>query len=173
MSLAITSCSARERRVSILPRNEYSESPIGRDSYRHIFVELLPEKLEDGILYVSMRYATAVHNCFCGCGREVVTPIHPTKWQLGFDGVKVSLFPSVGNWSLPCQSHYVLRGGRILCAESLSKEEINAVRARDLAAQSLYWEQGPATPSVSKEPAPAPEPVLSHWQVFLRWIGKR
>ena len=84
-----------------------------RASYRHAFVDTLPEKLEEGVLYVSGQYATSAHNCFCGCGREVVTPIHPTKWQLKFDGIHVSLFPSIGSWSLPCQSHYWIKNDRI------------------------------------------------------------
>jgi hypothetical protein len=43
------------------------------------FVEFIPDKLEDGILYVSMHYATAVHLCLCGCGKEVVEqpPLKP------------------------------------------------------------------------------------------------
>ena len=49
------------------------------------FVQAIPEKLEDGTLYVSMDYATVVHKCCCGCGREVVTPLSPTDWKLTFD----------------------------------------------------------------------------------------
>jgi hypothetical protein len=80
----------------------------------HRFVELLPDKLDPGILYVSMQYATASHKCCCGCGRDVVTPISPTDWQLMFDGRSVSLKPSIGNWSYPCRSHYWIKSNRVV-----------------------------------------------------------
>jgi Family of unknown function (DUF6527) len=81
---------------------------------QHRFVEFLPEKLEAGTLYISMQYATASHKCCCGCGRDVVTPISPTDWQLMFDGKTISLKPSIGNWSYPCRSHYWIKGNRVV-----------------------------------------------------------
>jgi hypothetical protein len=42
----------------------------------------------------------------CGCGKKVVLPLHPTHGKLTYDGETVSLSPSVGNWSFPCESHY-------------------------------------------------------------------
>ena len=81
---------------------------------KHRFVEFVPEKLEPGTLYISMEYATASHKCCCGCGRDVVTPISPTDWQLTFDGRTVSLQPSIGNWSYPCRSHYWIKGDRVV-----------------------------------------------------------
>ncbi len=44
---------------------------------RHEFVGLAPKMLEEGVLYVSVEYGRAVHNCFCGCGVEVATPFSP------------------------------------------------------------------------------------------------
>jgi hypothetical protein len=38
------------------------------------FVEFIPEQLEDGVLYISHRYGTALHLCCCGCCSEVVKP---------------------------------------------------------------------------------------------------
>ena len=73
---------------------------------KHEFVEFVPERLVDDTLYVSISYATAAHRCCCGCGREVVTPLSPTDWQLTFDGETVSLYPSIGNWNFACRSHY-------------------------------------------------------------------
>ena len=80
----------------------------------HRFVEHIPEHLEPGVLYVSMKYATAAHSCCCGCGEEVVTPFTPTDWQMIFDRETVSLWPSVGNWQLRCRSHYVIERGRAI-----------------------------------------------------------
>lgn len=80
--------------------------------FRHEFVRCMPEQLEDHTVYVSIELATAVHKCLCGCGQQVVRPLSPTDWQLIFDGETVSLYPSVGSWNLPCQSHYTLRRGK-------------------------------------------------------------
>jgi hypothetical protein len=73
----------------------------------HKFIEVIPEYLEDGILYISIEHCVAIHKCACGCGKEVVTPISPNRWKLIFDGETVSLNPSIGNWSFKCQSHYL------------------------------------------------------------------
>lgn len=59
----------------------------------HKFVKNIPEKLEDGIVYISTEYPTAIHKCCCGCGNEVVTPISPADWKLTFDGETISLYP--------------------------------------------------------------------------------
>jgi hypothetical protein len=98
---------------------------------RHEFVEFIPEVLEVGIIYVSIKYATAVHKCCCGCGSEVVTPISPAGWKLIFDGETVSLDPSIGNWSFSCQSHYWIHRNRVKWAPAWSKERIAAGRAFD------------------------------------------
>jgi Family of unknown function (DUF6527) len=80
---------------------------------KYEFVEYVPDELTEGMLYVSIPFATAVHKCCCGCGREVVTPLAPTGWSLTFDGKTVSLAPSIGNWSYPCQSHYWIRRNNV------------------------------------------------------------
>lgn len=77
------------------------------------FVEFIPDQLDDGVLYVSMPYGIVAHKCCCGCGNKVVTPLTPTDWQLVYDGQSVSLDPSIGNWSLPCRSHYWIDHGRV------------------------------------------------------------
>jgi len=91
----------------------------------HKFVEYIPEKKEEGILYISIKYCIAVHKCACGCGQEVVTPISPTDWQLYFDGETVSLSPSIGNWNFDCHSHYWIKKNCIIEATSLSKYKKN------------------------------------------------
>ena len=97
----------------------------------HEFVEFIPEQLQEGVLYVSMTYATAAHRCFCGCGREVVTPLSPTDWTLIYNGEAVSLWPSIGNWSFPCRSHYVIENNRVQWCAEMSQSAIEAGRARD------------------------------------------
>ena len=95
------------------------------------FLDIIPEQLDAGVLYISRRYATASHLCCCGCGLEVVTPLNPAKWRLTEDAGTVSLWPSIGNWSFPCRSHYWIVRNQIHRAEGMSAETIAAVKARD------------------------------------------
>lgn len=106
---------------------------------QHRFVEFIPDTLEDGVLYVSIAYATAAHRCCCGCGKEVVTPITPTDWQLTFDGESISLYPSIGNWSFPCQSHYWIKQNSLKWAARMTQEEIAAGRAYDRIAKRRHF----------------------------------
>lgn len=106
----------------------------------HEFVEHIPEVLQPGRIYVSVTYATAVHKCCCGCGHEVVTPLSPTDWTLIFDGRTVSLDPSIGNWSFPCQSHYWIRRNTVKWAPRWSADQVAANRAYDLKNKRQYFE---------------------------------
>ena len=94
------------------------------------FVESFPAQFEQGTLYVSAAYSSAAHLCACGCGTEVITPLSPAQWVLKFDG-KVSLWPSIGSWTLPCQSHYVIDRGQIVWARSFTQEQVARNRATD------------------------------------------
>jgi hypothetical protein len=105
---------------------------MSRQTHIHtVFVELIPERLEPGKLYISRRYFTAAHLCCCGCGLEVVTPLNPAKWQLTERKGTVSLYPSIGNWSFPCQSHYWITDGQVRWASAMSPDLIAAVKRRD------------------------------------------
>lgn len=97
----------------------------------HRFVASVPDQLEDGVIYVSIEFATVIHKCCCGCGKEVVTPLSPTDWRLVFDGQTISLYPSIGNWSFPCQSHYWIRNSGVEWAPKWSKKQIEAARKGD------------------------------------------
>lgn len=116
----------------------------------HEFVEYIPEVLRERTLYISIRFATAVHKCLCGCGSEVVTPLSPRDWKLVFDGETVSLDPSIGNWSFPCQSHYWIRRNKVVWARQWSKREIQAVRADERGEYANYFS---SAESGSKDPA--------------------
>jgi hypothetical protein len=87
-------------------------------SLKHKFIELIPERLEDDILYISIEHCVAIHKCACGCGKEVVTPISPDGWKMIFDGESVTLNPSIGNWNFECRSHYWVRNNQIVHARS-------------------------------------------------------
>lgn len=98
---------------------------------RHEFVEHVPAVLDEGVLYVSMAFAIVVHNCACGCGNEVVTPLSPTDWELTFNGDAISLYPSVGNWALECRSHYWIVRNQIRWAGDWTDEQIERAQSTD------------------------------------------
>jgi hypothetical protein len=97
---------------------------------RHVFVEYRPEKLEEGVVYVSIEFRTAVHHCCCGCGNLVVTPLSPVKWKLGFDGVSISLSPSIGNWGFPCRSHYWIKDNQVVWDDDWDDDRIERTRRK-------------------------------------------
>ena len=107
---------------------------------KHDFVEFIPDELADNTIYVSVKFATVAHRCCCGCGKEVVTPLSPSDWKLTFDGETISLVPSIGNWSFPCQSHYWIAHSRVRWAEQWSQEEIAAGRAKDAIEKDRYYD---------------------------------
>jgi len=131
-------------------------------SVRHQFVEFVPRQLEDGVLYISLAYNTAVHKCACGCGSKVTTPIGPTKWRVTYDGETVSLYPSIGNWSYACRSHYWITGNRVEWSPSWSQEEITAARARDREDRERFYRSGGGMGTTQTQGA-VPRPGLIEW----------
>ena len=143
-------------------------------SLRHVFVEFIPDVLEDGVIYVSISYATAAHRCCCGCGYEVVTPISPTDWSLVFDGQTVTLYPSIGNWSFSCQSHYWIRLKKVIWARRWSHGEILNSRRQDVLAKERYFNKV-ETPIAHSETANAENSkqgvqARSLWQKIKLWL---
>lgn len=96
----------------------------------HKFVKNIPEKLENGVIYISMEYSTAIHKCCCGCGDEVVTPFSPASWKLVFDGKTISLYPSIGNWSFECQSHYWIINNEVKWEPKWNRKKIERERQK-------------------------------------------
>jgi len=129
-----------------------------QDTLRLNDVETIPRALEEGVLYVSQKYKTAAHLCCCGCGNKVVTPLKPGSWRLEVQAGTPSLYPSVGNWSLPCQSHYVVRRGHVNWAKKFSLEKIQANREHDRILRDAYLAS--LTPSKSR----------SLWWRALHWL---
>ncbi len=103
------------------------------------FVINVPSTLREGVLYVSMPFATAIHVCACGCGSEIVTPFRPGQWRLVFDGT-ITIRPSIGNWSYPCRSHYFIDRNRVLWAPTWSDKEVarNRLGDTELRAKSAW-----------------------------------
>jgi len=103
-------------------------------------VKYIPEDedLKEKMLYISIPYGTAVHKCFCGCRRKVVTPLSPKQWQLTFDGMTVSLSPSIGSWQLPCKSHYFITNDEAIWVSGNERKDepeecINEIEEQEVA----------------------------------------
>jgi Family of unknown function (DUF6527) len=102
------------------------------------FVDSAPGILSDGVVYISDRFRTALHNCCCGCGRKVVTPLSPAGWSYSHRAGAVTLKPSIGNWSFPCQSHYLIIRNEVIWARPMSAIQIARVKAKDARDQEAY-----------------------------------
>jgi hypothetical protein len=140
----------------------------------HEFVENIPDFLKEGVIYISMPFATAIHKCCCGCGIEVVTTFSPTDWKLIFDGNTISLHPSIGNWSFACQSHYWVKQSYIIWADKWSEEQIKASRLYDQAARDRYFETSGTTSASGtsgEHVTPATEkPKIGFWGKWKQWF---
>ncbi len=123
------------------------------------FVDFIPGTLQEGTLYVSRKYHTASHLCACGCGSKVVTPLNPSGWNLTTKRGKTTLYPSIGNGSFACESHYWIREDKIEWAPKLSRHQIELSRTSDRRAQEQYFD---ASPNIPLRP--------NLWQRFLRWL---
>jgi hypothetical protein len=103
---------------------------------RHKFVENIPRKIENGVLYISIEHCTAIHKCVCGCGNEVVTPFSPTGWKMTFDGKTISLSPSIGNWNYNCKSHYWIKNSSVVWSTIWSDKKIKKDKKK-----FLFWKK--------------------------------
>lgn len=83
---------------------------IAKVPYEPVFVEFIPKELEQGKVYISEEYEVSVHLCLCGCGEKTVLPFgRPDDWHLiKENNGTVSFTPSVGNFQIPCKSHYIM-----------------------------------------------------------------
>lgn len=132
--------------------------------FSYQIVEFIPECLEEGVLYVSHRYKTAVHKCACGCGEEVVTQLSPADWSIQIDNGRATLDPSIGNWSFACRSHYFIHKGRVVWAGQMSRREIERGRALDRKARERHIKE------VNREKALPPRNFLyKAWVALKRW----
>lgn len=113
-------------------------------------VVTMPKQLEEGILYVSYEFSTAAHLCACGCGVKIRTPLGPTEWSIKQTKDGPSVWPSIGNWQQKCQSHYVIKRGEIIWAESWDEKQIIEGRNREIKRREKYFEDLSKSKSVTK-----------------------
>lgn len=113
-----------------------------RPQMKVVFADEIPEELAELTLYISFEFATAIHLCVCGCGNESVTPLRRTDWRLIYDG-KVTLSPSVGNWALPCRSHYLIVNEEVVWAGQWDQKRIDIGRELDRRAKRRFFDEEP------------------------------
>ena len=78
------------------------------------FVDKIPLNLKNGILYVCLNCNVIVHRCACWCGQKTVTPIDKKYgWVIKYDGQAITLRPSIGNFNIPCKSHYYITNNKV------------------------------------------------------------
>lgn len=79
------------------------------------YVEQMPADLNEGVLYISEKFELAIHLCACGCGGKTVTPIGSDEWTITKTEDKITLRPSIGNWSgeSPYHAHYYITNNKI------------------------------------------------------------
>lgn len=90
--------------------------------FKPIFVKYIPDVLNEGYLYISIDYSTAIHLCACGCGERVVTPLSNNDWTLHYNG-KVSLSPSIGNFEYQCNSHYFIKENHVVWCDNYGRKD--------------------------------------------------
>ena len=140
---------------------------MSRSSITPAFVDTIPDRLEEGILYICERYRIAAHKCGCGCGEEVITPLTPADWSVHKEGNAISLTPSIGNWSFACKSHYWIRRNQVIWAGDLSQRQIDQVRIRDKADKAAYI----ASINRQKEKQENSTSLIAKlWQALIRWL---
>ncbi|MFM2318435.1 MAG: hypothetical protein RLZZ215_1056 [Pseudomonadota bacterium] len=142
---------------------------------QHRFVNSFPDNPEAGVLYIALDFATMSHLCCCGCGQEVITPLSPNDWQMIFDGQSISLHPSIGNWSLPCRSHYFIQNGKIRWAGDWSDEQIRDGREKDLIAKRGIVNRplNAESSSTQKHNTITQPKALNLWTSLMRWFFRR
>lgn len=105
-----------------------------------LFVHYLPIELESGILYVSRKYEIAGHLCPCGCKNKIITPLGLNEWSLKVCNGKPTLYPSIGNWQLPCRSHYWIRKGIIVWSNQWSNDDISSSYSEEEKQRNMFYE---------------------------------
>lgn len=82
---------------------------------RPVFCDSVPEDIEPGVLYISMKYGGCTHLCACGCGGKTYLRLGGDGWSLENNNGAVTLRPSIGNWSgeNPHHAHYLITQNKI------------------------------------------------------------
>jgi hypothetical protein len=149
-----------------------------RTHVRHQFVDVVPDALVEGVVYICIPYTTAVHLRLCGCGEEVVTPVRPTGCSVTFNGADISLYPSIGNWDFVCRSHYWITRNQVRWDRRWTSTQIAATRRREALDRAHYF--AAADPAHMTPSTNSPRPRWLHWMIAgarrlrpWRWLTRR
>jgi len=118
----------------------------------YVLTESFPERLEPSVVYVSQEDALACHLCACGCGYEVALELGRGGWKLSIVDDKISLYPSIGNGSHPCKSHYFITDGVVDWSTEYTPTMIAKARRAD-------------NPRAHRPPEPI---VRAGWWTFIK-----
>jgi hypothetical protein len=107
----------------------------------------MPKELEAGLLYVSERFGVAGHLCACGCRNKVIVPLGGAEWEFEENDGRPTLWPSIGSWQLPCQSHYWIIDGEVKSAKRWSKAQIERGRRAEDERRRAFYQVGQKPPT--------------------------
>ena len=141
--------------------------------FEHEFVGYIPDDLVNGKLYISVQFGTVAHLCACGCGEEVVTPLGPSEWKMVYDGVSISLEPSVGNWGFHCRSHYWIDRSEVRWARSFDALEIDRVRKENRARRDRYFARNLQLDDSVVEATEKIPALKSLYRRTMKWLTAR
>lgn len=133
-----------------------------------VFVNFIPDRLEEEVLYICKQYKTAIHKCCCGCGEEVVTPLSPVDWSFKKEGAVVSLTPSIGNWNFACKSHYYIHRNKIIWVSKFSQFQIDQAQELDRSDKKEYIE---AINQQKNKKTNQTSWISKIWNSFIRWLN--
>jgi hypothetical protein len=84
------------------------------------------------------------------------------------------LFPSIGNWSFPCRSHYWIKRNRVIESYDMTAQEIQAGRRFDAKVKERHFGDKPVVaPSVDPTEANPSPPVTAPPGIvdrLLKWL---
>ncbi len=109
------------------------------DRIKLLKVYYLPKELEEGFLYVSKEFGVAGHLCPCGCKNKIITPLDQTEWSFKEHNNEPTLYPSLGNWELPCKSHYWITDGLIEWSYQWTEKQISEGRQNEDEKRKLHF----------------------------------
>ncbi|WP_342723596.1 DUF6527 family protein [Bradyrhizobium sp. B097] len=90
------------------------------------------------------------------------TPRGPAEWSVTATRTGPSLWPSVGNWQKPCQSHDIISRGGVEWATRWAPVQIVAGRCREEERRREYYDALQGIISRSSSESCKPGPVRTH-----------
>lgn len=87
-----------------------------------VIVEVIPDTLEEGILYISNIFKCSNHLCACGCKQQTYLPFkyisinnEERGWEHNNNNGLITIRPSIGNFSgeKPYHAHYHITNNKI------------------------------------------------------------